>query len=104
VRVRIPLRERDDVLLVSERALGSDQTGRYLLVVGDDDVVEYRPVKVGALIDGMRVIDEGIAPGDRVITKGVLYARPGSKVAPELEGSAPVSSAAPSTARRGSES
>lgn len=93
IRGRLPLREREGVLTVSERALGADQTGRYLLVVGDDDIVEYRSVQVGALIDGMRVIDEGIAPGDRVITKGVLYARPGAKVVPQLEGAASAPSA-----------
>ena len=86
VHARLPLRERDDVLLVSERALGADQTGRYLLVVGDDDVVQYRSVKLGALVDGLRVIEDGIEANDRVITNGVLFARPGAKVAPEPEG------------------
>jgi RND family efflux transporter MFP subunit len=85
VRVRLPLRQRDDVLLVSERALGADQSGRYLLVAGDDDIVEHRSVKIGALIDGMRVIEEGIEADDRVITKGVLFARPGAKVDPQPE-------------------
>jgi RND family efflux transporter MFP subunit len=86
VRGRLPLRERDNVLLVSERALGADQTGRYLLVVDENDVVQYRSVEVGTLIDGMRVIDKGVAAEDRVITKGILYARPGGKVVAELEG------------------
>jgi RND family efflux transporter MFP subunit len=86
VRARIPLRERNDVLLVSERALGADQTGRYLLVAGDDDVVQHRSVKTGVLVDGLRVIEEGIEPNDRIITNGVLFARPGAKVAPEPEG------------------
>jgi RND family efflux transporter MFP subunit len=85
VRGRIPLRKRDDILLVSERALGADQSGRYLLVAGDDDVVEYRSVKIGALVDGLRVIEDGIEADDRVITNGVLFARPGAKVAPEPE-------------------
>jgi RND family efflux transporter MFP subunit len=86
VRARIPLRERNDVLLVSESALGADQTGRYLLVAGDDDVVQYRSVKTGVLVDGLRVIEEGIEANDRIITNGVLFARPGAKVAPEPEG------------------
>jgi RND family efflux transporter MFP subunit len=89
VRARLPLREREGVLLVSERALGADQTGRYVLVVGDDDVVQHRPVKIGTLIDGLRVIEEGIEANDRVITKGVLYARPGGKVIPETEEAKP---------------
>ena len=85
VRVRMPLEERDEALLVTERALGSDQSGRYLLVVGDDDVVDYRPVEVGVRVGDMRVIESGIEPGDWVVTKGVLYARPGSKVTPQRE-------------------
>jgi RND family efflux transporter MFP subunit len=85
VRARLPLRERDGVLLVTERALGADQTGRYLLVAGPDDVVQYRSVKIGALVDGMRVIEDGITADDQVIINGVLFARPGAKVAPELE-------------------
>jgi RND family efflux transporter MFP subunit len=85
VRGRLPLQKRDEALLVSERALGADQTGRYLLVVDADDVVQYRSVEVGALIDGMRVIEKGLDVGERVITKGVLYARPGGKVNPQVE-------------------
>ena len=83
VRGRVPLRVREGVLLVSERALGSDQSGRYLLVVDDDDVAQYRPVEIGALVDGMRVIEKGISADERVITNGVLFARPGAKVKPE---------------------
>ena len=89
VRARLPLREREDVLLVSERALGADQTGRYVLIVDDDDVVQHRSVKIGALVDGLRVIEEGVEATDRVITNGVLYARPGGKVIPEAEGTKP---------------
>jgi membrane fusion protein (multidrug efflux system) len=85
VRGRLPIRERENALLVSERALGSDQSGRYLLVVDDQDVTQYRSVHVGALVDGMRVIEEGLEPTDRVITNGILFARPGAVVKPELE-------------------
>jgi RND family efflux transporter MFP subunit len=87
-RGRLPIRTREGVLLVNDRALGSDQRGRYVLVVDDDDVAQYRPVKTGALIDGMRVIEKGIGPSDRVITNGLLRARPGAKVKPELAGAA----------------
>ena len=47
VRARVPIGRQKDALLVPERALGTDQSGQYLLVVGKDDIVEYRPVKVG---------------------------------------------------------
>ena len=83
VRARTPIAERENALLVSERALGSDQSGKYVLIVDDDDVAQYRSVRVGARIDGMRVIEAGIAPEDWVVTSGLLRARPGARVAPE---------------------
>ena len=75
--------ERKDALLVPERALGTDQSGQYLLVVGKDDVVEYRPVKAGTLLDEMRVVEGKIGPDDRVVVDGLLRARPKLKVKPE---------------------
>jgi RND family efflux transporter MFP subunit len=85
VRVRLPIEQRDDALLVPSRALGSDQAGEYLLVVGKDNLVERRSVKVGTELDGMRVVDGKIGPADRVVVDGLLRARPGLKVDPKLE-------------------
>ncbi|MBW2409391.1 MAG: efflux RND transporter periplasmic adaptor subunit, partial [Deltaproteobacteria bacterium] len=55
-RIRMPIDEQKDALLVTERAVGSDQGGRYLLVVNDQNVVEQRYVKIGSKVEGMRVI------------------------------------------------
>jgi RND family efflux transporter MFP subunit len=99
VRVRIPAGQRENALLVPERALGTDQSGRYLLVVGKDDIVEYRAVTVGAKIDQLRVVDGKIGDLDRVIVDGLLQARPRLKVVPideAADGSA-VAVAEPST-------
>ncbi len=82
VRVRIPAGRAVDSLLVPERALGSDQSGRFLLVVGPDDLVEYRPVEVGARVDDLRVVVGKIGQQDRVVIYGLLQARPGVKVIP----------------------
>ncbi len=82
VRVRLPINERKDALLVTERALGLDQGGRYLLVVDNENKVEQRYVRIGALRDGMRVIREGLKPEDRVVVKGIQRAIPGAKVTP----------------------
>ncbi|MEJ2221779.1 MAG: efflux RND transporter periplasmic adaptor subunit, partial [Desulfobacterales bacterium] len=60
VRVRLPIAERENALLVNDRVLGLDQGGRYLLVVGNENKVEQRYVKIGALRDGMRVIEDGL--------------------------------------------
>jgi RND family efflux transporter MFP subunit len=93
VRLRIPINIREKALLVSERALGVDQGGRYLLVVNDKDIVEQRPVKVGANVNGMRVIEEGLKADEWVVVSGIQRARPGAKVTPVKEGAAPVAAA-----------
>jgi RND family efflux transporter MFP subunit len=93
VRVRLPIGDPKHSLLVSERAIGTDQGTKYVLAVNDQNVVEYRAVKLGALTDGMRVIREGLKPGDRVITAGIQRARPGITVKPN-ETAAPTGTAA----------
>lgn len=82
-RLRMPVQERSDALLVTERAIGSDQAGRYVLVVNSEDVVERRPIRQGQLVDGLRVVLEGLTARDRVIVRGVQRARPGVEVNPE---------------------
>ncbi|MBV9655421.1 MAG: efflux RND transporter periplasmic adaptor subunit [Acetobacteraceae bacterium] len=85
LRVRIPTvgNENETALLVPDTALGTDQGGRYLLVVNKDDVVEQKPVQLGQLFGGLRQIDSGIGPDDRVLISGLQRAVPGSKVAPK---------------------
>lgn len=83
VRVRVPLGEEPDMLLVPDRSIGSDQKGRYLLVAGKDDVVEQRPVEIGQLVGALRVITKGIAADDRVLVSGLLTAVPGQKIEPQ---------------------
>lgn len=82
VRMRVPVAERADALLVPERALGTDQSGQYLLVVGANNKVEYRPVKIGVAVDSLRVVEGQIGPDDKVIVEGLLRARPGAEVTP----------------------
>jgi len=82
-RIRLPEGERPDMPLVSERAIGNDQRGTYLMVVNAENVVERRSVKTGQRIDGLIVIEDGLQKDDRVVVKGVQRARPGRKVDPE---------------------
>ena len=82
-KIRIPVSNSKDALLVPEVAISTDQRGRFLLVVKDDNSVEYRAIETGPLVDGMRVIKKGISEDDRVIIKGIQRARPGSKVTPQ---------------------
>lgn len=83
VRVRVPTETIDNALLVPDAALGSDQSGRYLLVVGKDNVVEQRSVEIGQREGTLRVITKGIKPDDRVIVAGLQRAVPGQKVEPQ---------------------
>jgi RND family efflux transporter MFP subunit len=86
VRVRVPIDQEQNALLVPDVALGADQAGRYLLVVNGENVVEQRKVRVGPLQDGgLRVIEEGLKADDRVVTAGLLRAIPGQKVDPQLK-------------------
>ena len=99
VRVRMPFEHKDNALLVPDRALGSDQSGPYLLVVGKEDKVERRAIRPGTEQGGHRVVEGEIGPDDRVVVDGLLRARPGLKVNPKLE-SAPTATPAVATARR----
>jgi RND family efflux transporter MFP subunit len=85
VRVRVPYDEQKDALLVPDAALGSDQAGRYVLVVNADNVVEQRKVQTGPLEGELRVIESGLKGDDRVVVAGLLRAIPGQKVDPQLQ-------------------
>ena len=82
-RVRVPLAmQQAEALLVPDTALGADQSGRYLLVVDKDDLVQQRIVKTGALVGNLRVIETGLRPDERVVISGLQRAVVGSKVVP----------------------
>ena len=85
VRVRVPVETQQDALLVPDTALGSDQSGRYVLVVNKDNVVEQRQVTIGPVDNGLRVIDSGLNPDDHVVIAGLLRSIPGQKVDPQLQ-------------------
>lgn len=93
VRVRVPVDQQQNALLVPDVALGSDQAGRYVLVVNAENIVEQRKVQTGPLEGGLRVIESGLKPDDRVVTAGLLRAIPGQKVDPQLQqpGASPAS-------------
>jgi RND family efflux transporter MFP subunit len=94
VRIRVPVDEEKNALLVPDTALGSDQSGRYLLVVNNDNVVEQRKVQVGALDAGLRVIENGLKADDHVVIAGLLRVIPGEKVDPQMQKIAPAAEAA----------
>ncbi len=83
-RVRVPVQQIPDALLVDDTAIGSAQQGRYVLVVGKDNVVEQKTVTTGQLQGQYRVIESGLALGDKVVVGGMQRAIPGAKVEPEV--------------------
>jgi RND family efflux transporter MFP subunit len=85
VRVRVPVDQERDALLVPDTALGSDQGGRYLLVVNADNTVAQRKVQTGPLDNGLRVIESGLKADDRVVIEGLLRVIPGQKVDPQQQ-------------------
>ncbi len=86
VRVRVISTEAEERLLVDERAVGTDLGGKYLYVLGEEDVVERRYVTVGQpQPDGTIVVEEGIESGETYISNGLLRARPGLPVTPRTE-------------------
>ena len=83
VRVRLGTAQKQDAVLVSERAVGTDQSKRYVMVVGADNKANYREVTLGQAIDGLRVVSSGLQPGERIVVNGLQRVRPGTTVAPQ---------------------
>jgi RND family efflux transporter MFP subunit len=79
--------------LVLDRAIGTDQDKKFVLILNSDSTVGYRPVQLGRLVDGLRVVTSGVQPGDRVVINGLQRVRPQMKVTPTLAAMAPDSAA-----------
>jgi len=83
VRVRLGSAKSQEAVLVSERAVGTDQSKRFVLVVGADNKANYREVALGPSIDGLRMVNAGLEPGERIVVNGLQRVRPGAVVAPQ---------------------
>lgn len=71
-------------VLVNERSIGTDQNKKFVYVMNAENKVEYRNVTLGAAVDGMRIILEGLKPGEKVVVEGVQRAQPGAPVTPQM--------------------
>jgi RND family efflux transporter MFP subunit len=83
-RMRIPGSGKYPALLIPDRALGADQAQKFVYVVNTEKKVEFRPVKIGPMIDGLRVVKEGLKPGEQIIAEGLMRVRPGIVVDAKL--------------------
>jgi multidrug efflux system membrane fusion protein len=82
-RVRLPVSAPQRALLISERAIGTDQSQKFVLALEPNNTVAYRTVKLGGTIDGKRIVRDGLHPGEQIVVNGVQRVRPGMTVAPE---------------------
>lgn len=79
-RVQLLGSSSHDAVLINDSAVGTDQTVRYVLVVTAGNKIEYRPVQLGPVIDGLRVVQSGLAPGETIVVNGLQRVRPGAQV------------------------
>jgi RND family efflux transporter MFP subunit len=83
-RVKLIGSGKYDALLINDSAIGTDQSVKFVLRIGADNKIEYAPVKLGPLVDGLRVVREGLKVDDVIVVKGLQQVRPGMPVTPQL--------------------
>ena len=83
-RLRMGQAKTEPALLVNERAVGTDQNKKFVMVVDGDSKAAYREVFLGASVDGMRVVVSGLQAGERIVVNGLQRVRPGALVAPQM--------------------
>jgi RND family efflux transporter MFP subunit len=72
-----------EAILIEERAIGTDQTQNFVLVLDADNKVEYRPVQLGRGMQGLRIVNKGLKPGESIVVNGLQRVRPGTPVTPK---------------------
>jgi multidrug efflux system membrane fusion protein len=82
-RLRMGQAKTGSALLINERAVGTDQNKRFVMVVGPDNKAAYREVTLGASVNGMRIVASGLQPGERIVVNGLQRVRPGALLAPQ---------------------
>lgn len=81
--IELPYSEEKNAILINDASTGTDQLGRYIYVVNDDNTVEYRHIEVGQIInDSLIQVTSGLSKGERYVTKALLKVRNGIKIEP----------------------
>lgn len=91
-RVQLGAADSRNAVLINERAVGTDQSRKFVFVVGKDGKAEYRQVTLGPVVDGLRVVRSGVKAGEKIVVNGLQRVRPGAPVAPQI---VPMTDAAP---------
>jgi len=81
-RVQLGAADSRSAVLINERAVGTDQSRKFVFVIGADGKAEYRPVTLGPVVDGLRVVRSGVKAGEKIVVNGLQRVRPGAQVAP----------------------
>jgi len=84
-RVRLVDGDRHAATLIQDRAIGTDQDRKFVLVLNKDNTLAYRPIKLGRLVDGLRTVESGLKPGENVVVNGLMRVRPGMKVVAQAD-------------------
>ncbi|WP_040301044.1 efflux RND transporter periplasmic adaptor subunit [Afipia clevelandensis] len=84
VRLQMGQPKTERAMMINERAVGTDQNKKYVMVVNKENKAEYREVSLGVAVDGLRVVTSGLKPGEQIVVKGLQRIRPGAPVAPEV--------------------
>ncbi|HEY3565972.1 MAG TPA: efflux transporter periplasmic adaptor subunit, partial [Casimicrobiaceae bacterium] len=87
-----------DATLIRDDAVGTDQDRKFVFVLKPDNTVDYRAITLGPMDDGLRVVKQGLKPGERVVVNGLQRVRPGAKVTPTVVPMTPPSDSQPSVA------
>jgi RND family efflux transporter MFP subunit len=80
-RVRLAGGRTRQASLIQDASVGTDQDRKFVLVLKPDSTVEYRAITIGRVVDGLRIVESGLKPGENVVVNGQLRVRPGMKVA-----------------------
>ncbi|WP_288381649.1 efflux RND transporter periplasmic adaptor subunit [uncultured Massilia sp.] len=83
-RVQVGNGVASDAVVINDRAVGTDQSRKYVVVVGADSKAEYRPVTLGPVVDGLRVVRSGLKPGEKIVVNGLQRVRPGAPVTAQI--------------------
>lgn len=83
-RIKLGNAEKAPAVLISDRAIGTDQNKKFVFVVEPDNKVSYREIKLGPVADGMRVVREGLKAGEKIVVNGLQRVRPGAEIQPEM--------------------
>ncbi len=99
-RVQVGNGVANKTVVINDRAVGTDQSRKYVVVVGADSKAEYRPVTLGPVVDGLRVVRSGLKPGEKIVVNGLQRVRPGAPVTAQI---VPMDAAATAAAKAGTQ-